>query len=367
MTPSGHLDGFGRIRSFALFVASLAYFLLAERVSGSVASGLSSGELTEVVYRSTFLFLLLAGYAAMGLAFQRQGEPFKAMGMVRRSTASQEFALGGALGWGMMIACVLPIALLGGLRITLWTTPRQFWLLILDLFILAMASLLEEVAFRGYPFQRLIEAVGPLLATLLMSVLFALRHLQNPDATQASVVVTVFAGWLLSAAYLRTRALWLAWGFHFSWNATMGLLFGLPISGIRTFSPVIESNASGPYWLTGGHYGPEGSLICAIVLLGGIIVLFALTRDYAYQYAQPVIIPGGIPVDVDASAQRQHDAAMASPAASPAAPKLIQIAPVAPPPALPESRLSTVNGNEGYAHRAEGEMHREAEENTDQL
>ena len=362
---SGPLDVFSRIRSLGFFLIAGVYYLFAERVAITVASGLSSGELVELVYRTVLLFLLLGGFAAMGFAFQRQRNPVQAMGLVRRSTSREEFATGTALGWGLMVACVLPIALAGGLRITLWTTPRQFGLMFLDLLILAVAALAEELAFRGYPFQRLVEACGPILATLLMSLLFGLRHMQNPDATQASVVVTVFAGWLMSAAYLRTRALWLAWGFHFAWNAAMGLLFGLPISGIRTFSPVIETNSSGPNWLTGGFYGPEGSLTCALVLLAGIIVLFWLTRDYAYQYAQPVIIPGGIPVDIDAAMQRQHETAMA-PAAEPVAttPKLVQIAPFASPPAVAEPLA--VNGAEHYVRSIETDAEAAVDPNVEQ-
>ncbi len=236
---------------------------------------------------------------------------------------------------------------MGGLRITLWTTPRQIGLAVLDIVVLALAALLEEVAFRGYPFQRLIESIGPLMATLLMSALFALRHISNPDSTAAGVVVTVFAGWLLSAAYLRTRALWLSWGFHFSWNVAMGLLFGLPISGIRTFSPVIESNTSGPFWITGGGYGPEGSLICGLVLLAGLVVLFKVTREYAYRYTFAPIVPAGIPVDLDAAARRQHEAAMAVPGdAAPAEPRLVQIAPA--PAAYPFPGSPVSNGREPH-------------------
>jgi hypothetical protein len=142
----------------------------------------------------------------------------------------------------------------------------------------------------------------------------------------ASTVVTVLAGVLLSIAYLRTRALWLPWGLHFAWNATMGALFGLPVSGLRMFSPVISTTAHGPLWLTGDGYGPEGGLITAIVLLVSLGVLSWVTRDFAYEYAQPVIVAGGIPVDIDAAAARQHEAAMASPAEV-AMPKLVQILP----------------------------------------
>ena len=58
-----------------------------------------------------------------------------------------------------------------------------------------------------------------------------------------------------------------------------------------------------------------------------MIALIKATRDYAHKYAQPVIIPGGIPVDVDAIARRQHEAAMGSAATPPSEPKLVQILP----------------------------------------
>ena len=219
-------------------------------------------------------------------------------------------------------------------------------LLLLDIAVLLVAALVEEVAFRGYPFQRLIEAVGPALATVFASALFAVVHITNPDATLASTLVTMFAGWLLSLAYLRTRALWLPWGLHFAWNASMGLLFGLPVSGLRIFSPVISTNANGPFWLTGDGYGPEGSGLAAIVLLIGLAVLTRVTRDFAYQYAQPVIIPGGMPVDIDAGARRQHEAAMASPG-EPTEPKLVQILPAGSPAVEADAEEDSLRKGEG--------------------
>jgi len=312
-----------RLRAFAWFIVAVVYFILAKSLAEHAALGLAAGDWLELASRTILLFLLVVGYAGMGYVGQHQREPLKAMGLVRRPGWGREFALGSALGWGGMVACVLPIALTGGLVVTLFTTQRQFGLIFLDLAILAIAALAEEIAFRGYPFQRLIDATNPTIATIAISLLFGLIHLGNPGATFASTIVTIFAGWLLSIAYLRTRALWVAWGFHFTWNATMGVLFGLPISGITNFSPVVASNAVGPLWITGGDYGPEGSLICAIVILVLIFVTISATRDLKYRYAQPVIVPGGIPVDIDAISRRQHEAAMGPQA--PAAPQIVQI------------------------------------------
>jgi membrane protease YdiL (CAAX protease family) len=320
-----------RFRALLWFIIAAVYFYFAQSIAIRAALGLSSGDWLEVVNRSVLLFLLVVGYAAMGYVGQRQREPIKAMGLGLRSGWRREIALGSAIGWAGMLACVLPIALTGGLVVTVYSTWHQFALVLLDLAILAIAALAEEVAFRGYPFQRLIEAVGPAAATFFLSILFGLIHWGNPGATSASTLVTILAGWLLSLAYLRTRALWVGWGFHFTWNAVMGIVFGLPISGITKFSPVIASNTIGPSWFTGGDYGPEGSALCAVVLLVLLAVLYSATSDLHHRYAQPVIVPGGIPVDVDAIARRQHQAAM-GPAAEPAAPQLVQIGGIASSP-----------------------------------
>jgi membrane protease YdiL (CAAX protease family) len=318
----------GRLRSFSWFAIAAIYFVFAQQISLRAANGLSSGDWFLLVESLILLFLLLVGYAAMGYAGQSQREPLKTMGLIRREGWKREFALGAALGWGGVVACVLPMAIFGSLVIRFWTDSHQFFLLFVNLLTLLVAALAEEIAFRGYAFQRLIDSVGPTLATLGMSMMFAAMHLVNTNASAASTLVTILAGWLFSIAYLRTRALWLPWGLHFAWNASMGILFGLPVSGLTIFNPVITTNAVGPKWLTGGGYGPEGSAVAVFVLPVLMIVLVRVTRDYAHRYAQPVIIPGGIPVDLDAIARRQHEAAMGT-ATVPNEPQLVQILPVA--------------------------------------
>lgn len=332
----GVMTVFTRLRSLLWFFLAALYFIFAQTIATHAAVGLGSGEWTQLISRCILLFLLIVGYAAMGYAGQRQSHPVRDMGLVARPGGKREFALGAALGWGGMAACVLVMALAGGLVITFWTEAHQYFLLGLDILVLLVAALAAEVAFRGYPFQRLIDAIGPAAATLVMALIYAFLILHNPYATGASFVVTFLLGWLLALAYLRTRALWVGWGFHFAWNASMGLLFGLPVSGLTGFSPVISSVAPGPEWFTGGYYGPESSVLAIIALLVLIVVLFKVTRDYAYKYAQPVIVPGGIPVDIDAAARRQHEAAMGTVAAAPEPPPLVQIAPAPTSPPIGE-------------------------------
>lgn len=321
-----------RVRAFGCVVIAGIYFYLAETVAAHAANGFSGGLWVPLLYRSMLLFLLVVGYGAMARLFNRQRQPVRAMGLDLRPGWKREFGLGAALGWGLLLICILPLVLSGGLIVTFWTVPRQFGILLLDGLMLAVAALAEEVAFRGYPFQRLIDAMGPTLATLVASLLFASLHLFNPHASRASFWVTVFASWLLSLAYLRTRALWVSWGFHFAWNASMCLLFGLPLSGLTEYSPVIQSNTVGPLWMTGGNYGPEASTVTAIVLLAGLFVVYRATRNYDYLYNAPVILPAGIPVDLDAMSSKLAPHHAAEAAVAPAGATLVQILPASTPP-----------------------------------
>jgi uncharacterized protein len=108
----------------------------------------------------------------------------------------------------------------------------------------------------------------------------------------------------------------------------MCLLFGLPVSGITQFSPIIQSDTVGPVWMTGGDYGPEGSVVTAVVVLIGIFVVIRTTRGLAYLHAQPVIVAAGIPIDLDAMSSSLAPHHPVAPQPAPAGSTLVQIEPV---------------------------------------
>ncbi len=315
-----------RLRSFLAFVLALMYAFVAGVVARHAASGLSSGPWVLLIDRVLLLFLLVIGFTALAIGFSRQRQPRVAMGLVPRAGREREFATGAAVGWGLMLIAVLPSVFIGGWNVRLWTGPHQCFLLILDVAVLLLSALAAELVFRGYPFQRLMEAVGTTLGTLFISVCFVAVE-YDPEMPHAAIFALFLLSLVLCVAYLRTRALWLPWGLHFAWNAAMGPLFGLPLSGLghSGFAPVIQTVALGPDFFTGGDYGPEGSGFAVLVLLLlGIWLTTRVTREYAALYAHPEIVPGGIPVDVDAMARRQHDAAM-GPVVEPAGQRLVQI------------------------------------------
>jgi membrane protease YdiL (CAAX protease family) len=327
-----------RTLQFALFLTSAAWFIAADTVAAHAARGLSERFALDaarpLLTWAFLLFLLAIGFSFLEAIARRQSSVRDVLGLPKRLTAWREWKLGAALGWGLVVLAVLPMAVAGTLHVHFWTSPRAFSLLLLNLVTLAVAALAEEVAFRGYSYRRLIDATGPVAATTIMSVLFGVGHALNPGATMASTLVTILAGVLLSVAWLRTHGLWLGWGLHFAWNASMGILFGLPISGINDFSSIVQTRAVGPLWLTGGDYGPEGAGFTVIVLLIGIAILVRETRDYAWHYTYVPIVPAGYPMEPApppahlALMQQQEQMAQQTTPAAPAG--LVQILPATP-------------------------------------
>jgi membrane protease YdiL (CAAX protease family) len=219
----------------------------------------------------------------------------------------------------------------GGIAIVLVLQPSAWGWLVADAVFFAVAAMVEEVVFRGYGFQRFAEAVGPVGASLGFAIFYAIVQALQPGSNHASLAVSVVFALVLSMAYLRTKALWLSWGLNFGWKASRALIFGLTVSGVSSHSSVVEGNPMGPFWITGGGYGLDGSWLTLFVLLAMLPLVYRVTRDLDYRYNAPVIVPGGIPVDLDAAAKRQHEAAMGPTEA--ATPSLVQILPVNAPAA----------------------------------
>jgi membrane protease YdiL (CAAX protease family) len=324
-----------RFRYYMRFIVAVLWFFLARALAHHEALGLASEQWQPIAEQAFLLFLLLAGYAGMGLVLDGQLHPLSEQGFPRREGWPAEAGLGLAVGWALAVVCVLPVVVGGGIAIVLVLGHSAWGWLAVDAAFFALVALAEEVAFRGYGFQRFEQSVGPLGAALGYAAFYAIVQALLPGSSHASVAVSVALSLVLATAYLRTRALWLSWGINFGWKASRALVFGLAISGDNSHSPVVQGNPMGPFWLTGGGFGLDGSWVAFVVLLAALPVVYRLTRDLDYRWNAPVIVPAGIPVDLSAAAKGQHEAAMGT--AEPAAPGLVQILPVAaPPPASSE-------------------------------
>jgi membrane protease YdiL (CAAX protease family) len=197
-------------------------------------------------------------------------KPVPAVGLWIHGGTLRELGAGCLLGFLMMGGIYIVEVALGFVRASsVGLGPAgAFRVTVLSVLWFAAGAMGEELLFRGYAFQSLIQGVTFLPATLMMAVVFGLAHLQNPHVTAFSLSNVVLAGILFSFAYMKTRSLWLPFGVHFAWNFSQTTLFGLPTSGMHDDSHALVSAVqSGPAWIGGGEFGPEGGVLATIALL----------------------------------------------------------------------------------------------------
>ncbi len=333
-----------RSYQFVLFCVGGAWYLASDTIAGRAARGISSrfdlGNLRGLLAGCFTLFLLVVGLRLLNWIATRDGSLASVAPLPRRKGFGSEWGLGAAVGWGTALVAVLPVLLTGHLLVHYVFNRSSVGALFSGLATLAVVALTQEIAFRGYLFQKLKVAIGPSLATMLLSIVFGVYLVQNAPLVSAipALCVSVLFGVLLSLAYMRTHALWLGWGLNFAYRAAVAILFGLPIAGHAEFSSVIDSDTTGPLRLNGGEFGLDAAILTIPIMIVAMIVLYRLTREYAWNYTQPVIVAGGYEVVVAPPAA--HVAMEKQAAAAP--PPLVQIMATTPktmsvePPPKPE-------------------------------
>jgi membrane protease YdiL (CAAX protease family) len=156
-----------------------------------------------------------------------------------------------------------------------------------------IAALAEEAIFRGYPFQVLVRAAGPLIAIVVSSFGFAWVHGRNPGVGPLALVNIFLAGVVFGLGYLRTLSLWFVTALHLGWNWTMASLLDLPVSGWEFDTPLYEPTVDEPAWFSGGEFGPEGGLVGTLgfaLALIAVLRLRAVQPDPGVRAAGPLVV-----------------------------------------------------------------------------
>jgi membrane protease YdiL (CAAX protease family) len=180
----------------------------------------------------------------------------------------------------MLIGLGFALAFIGGLFFVLWLlgaiTVTGYVGFKPGVFIVSMMLFLaafdEELIFRGYVLNNMMDSSSRWVALAGSSALFALMHAGNPSVWSNWVPMTELfaAGFILGISYTFTKNLWFPTFFHFGWNFFQGLL-GFEISGINVDSWKMishESTGNVPDIVSGGAFGIEGSVItlsCTII------------------------------------------------------------------------------------------------------
>jgi uncharacterized protein len=275
--PRPLLRAVGAIVCFYLLGLILVSLLLLPFARGLTA-GASPADLAA---HPSPLFALAQG-AALLLAF---GAATWVVGVRALRLGASDLRWRPRLGWARAIGAGLVFGILpAAIAMTLgvftagagWTHDGgslQQWVLQVGktVMILAPAAMAEELMFRGLPMVVVGRALGRGRAILLLSLLFALAHIRNPEVTSAGLANIALAGIWLSLAFFSPGGMWTAFGAHLGWNATLAAL-AAPVSGLPFDIPYIDYRMGAPAWLTGGAFGPEGGLLGTLALTVTVVL-----------------------------------------------------------------------------------------------
>lgn len=209
---------------------------------------------------------LVAGWVVLGMDGRGPG----ALGFHLAPSVPREVAGGALLGLALAMGVIVAMTGLGGIQWGREAGSVSAWLggAAAAAAFLALPAAAEEALLRGYPLQALSERWGAGWGVVVTSVAFGALHLSNPGATALGTANTAAAGLFLGAVYLRTGSLWWATGAHLGWNWGLGYLADLPVSGLDVAdAPWVRATPSGPEWLGGEAFGPEGSAVASVGFL----------------------------------------------------------------------------------------------------
>lgn len=170
-------------------------------------------------------------------------------------------------GIGLIGAGFVGLWATGYLSITAVSVNPGMILLYLFFFILVAIS--EELVFRGYILNNLMDSMPYYHALGISAVIFAIMHGVNPNVTITGMINIFLAGMLFGIYYIHRGNLYFPIMLHLSWNFFQGPIFGFEVSGMAT-QETIQQNVTGPEWITGGSFGFEGSAVLTVLLIATI-------------------------------------------------------------------------------------------------
>lgn len=267
-------DRNGRLRNGWWILVFVAVFLASQLAYRPVSKALQHLGVDQLwLAPLPVAFLLLVTWICLRLRRQ----PLSAVGLQLDAGWFRQLACGVGVGAAMMLVVGALIMAAGGARFAL-DPAGGLAALAGGAWIFLWVALLEELLFRGFLFQRLVDGTGAPVALWLMAILFAVAHWGNPGmegTTQVLATIdTAFGAVLLGLAYLRSGSLALPIGIHFGWNWLQGSVLGFDVSGTDQAGLLLPQVLDKPQWVTGGAFGPEASVFALVVDVLAVVLVW---------------------------------------------------------------------------------------------
>ncbi|MGX6608235.1 CPBP family intramembrane glutamic endopeptidase [Micromonosporaceae bacterium Da 78-11] len=255
----------------------VGYFVCWFALYGGVLYLIGGPEPTVV--RNVVAHLVVTG-TAVGLTalFRRfvDRRPWRDIGLIapdRRQLAciAGGFAAGvTVVGLWFAVQLALGSAKVTGFELTERGVAATTGVLAVGLLYYVTAAVTEEVAFRGYIFQNLREALPMGWAVGLTGLLFASGHFLGGSAGPVHAAIGLLDFVLFSSLMiltrLRTGALWMAISFHAAWNWAQDYLFGVGVAGEADYNnALVHVRLDGPSLLVGGPNNADTDLLTILL------------------------------------------------------------------------------------------------------
>ncbi|MDC8756372.1 CPBP family intramembrane glutamic endopeptidase [Janthinobacterium fluminis] len=227
------------------------------------------------MYAPKIVFLVVGVLTATWLCLRAEGRSLASVGCRLDRRFGRQFGLGLAGGVGALLLVALLVRMSNGYHLVVASHAALPNLLKGAVLMLGIAAM-EELAYRGYAFQRAIRGMGVLGAQLLFAVIFCASHPLNGGMSVAMMLLVMLNIFLFAIiagiCYVRTGSLAASIGVHMGWNwAQQSLGFGVGGADVHGwYAPVFHGR---PDWLTGGAFGLEASAASTIILVGATVVL----------------------------------------------------------------------------------------------
>ena len=188
---------------------------------------------------------------------------------------ARNLTLGFSLGFVLQSLIILLIYLNGSYTVVA-VNPVSF--ILIPFALMFTVAIIEEILVRGIIFRIIEEKLGSYLSLTISALIFGALHLANPHSSFLSFLCITGAGFLLGAAFIYSRNLWLPIALHFAWNFTQSGIYGAITSGNEKTNSLLEAKLQGSEIITGGAFGPEGSIQATTLCFLTTIIILVISK-----------------------------------------------------------------------------------------
>jgi len=243
---------------FTRLLLGLLVCFVAFIIAQNVATKLLESTSLDKDFRNLFKGIIASLAVISAYKFFYQFIEKREITEISTKSIGRNVLVGSLIGVALQCLTVLVIYLTNGFYIVS-VNPISF--IIIPLTVAFTVAIFEEILIRGILFRIMEEKLGSYFALFISAIIFGALHLFNPNSSLLSgACVAIEGGLLMGAAYIYVRNLWLPIAIHFAWNFMQSGIFGAITSGNEKANSLLTTQITGPELITGGSFGPEGTI-----------------------------------------------------------------------------------------------------------